>query len=88
MLLITITNYNKGVYLMQLLDSLYKQIDENVKVLFIDDCSKDDSIEVIKNHPISSLENFELIENKKNMWVSYCRNCGINNLNVVIGLLL
>ena len=80
MLLITITNYNKGVYLMQLLDSLYKQIDENVKVLFIDDCSKDDSIEVIKNHPISSLENFELIENKKNMWVSYCRNCGINNL--------
>ena len=80
MLLITITNYNKGIYLMQLLDSLYKQIDENVKVLFIDDCSKDDSIEVIKNHPISSLENFELIENKKNMWVSYCRNYGINNL--------
>lgn len=80
MLLITITNYNKGVYLMQLLDSLYKQIDENVKVLFIDDCSKDDSIEVIKNHPISSLENFKLIENKKNMWVSYCRNYGINNL--------
>ena len=36
MLLITITNYNKGVYLMQLLDSLYKQIDENVKVFSIE----------------------------------------------------
>lgn len=80
MILVTITNYNKSLYIKRLLTSLNKQIDEDVKVILVDDASTDDSVEVIKAHPIYKQKNFELIVHKENTWVSQARNEGIKKL--------
>lgn len=77
MLVIGITNYNKKLYTKELLDSLFSQINDNVKIVFVDDHSTDNSVEIVKTHPIYQLDNFELIELPINKWVSHCRNIAI-----------
>ena len=82
MLNIVITTYNKAGYIEQLLDSLYNQTNnENIAVYCVDDNSTDQTKEIIKNHLISKRDNFSLIENDSNKWVSYGRNIGIAKSN-------
>ena len=83
MLIITITNYNKSQYTNRLLDSLYSQIEEDIIILFVDDASTDNSLDIVKKHPIYKQNCFKVIEHKENMWVSSCRNEGIKLLKNV-----
>ena len=51
---VIIPNYNHAQYLEQRLDSVFGQTYPNYEVIFLDDCSKDNSLEVInryKNNP-------------------------------------
>lgn len=77
MITIIIPNYNKELYLKELLDSLNKQLNNQCEIIFIDDGSTDKSVSIVKEHPIYKKENFNFIENKTSLWVSFCRNLGI-----------
>ena len=46
-LTIVIPNYNKSLYLEQMLDSVNNQLTEEVEVIFIDDCSTDNSVDIM-----------------------------------------
>ena len=74
---IIITSYNKGQYTKKLLDELHKQLTNECEVIFVNDNSTDDTLNIIKEHPITSHQNFVLINNETNQWVSTARNQGI-----------
>ena len=46
---VIIVNYNKSKYLKRCINSLNSQTIKNFEVIFIDDQSQDNSIELIKN---------------------------------------
>ena len=57
---ILITNYNKQKFLDKCLDSIYKQSYNNYEIILFDDCSKDNSLDIIKKY-----KKVKLIKNKK-----------------------
>lgn len=83
MVYITITNYNQSQYIEQLFDSLYSQVKNNkrIQLIWIDDASTDNSVAIIKKHPIYKLDNFKAIIHQQNTWVSEARNEGIKRLH-------
>jgi len=51
---IIVPNYNHGTYLKERMESIFKQTYQNFEVIILDDCSKDNSLEVLnqyKDHP-------------------------------------
>lgn len=74
---IIITSYNKGQYTKKLLDELHKQLTNECEVIFVNDGSTDNTLNIVKDHPITKHKNFVLINNEKNQWVSTARNQGI-----------
>lgn len=72
---IIIPVYNSAEYIQKCIDSILCQKFENYEAIFVDDGSKDNSVEIIskyiKNHP-----NIKLIE-QKNQGVSSARNNGL-----------
>ena len=56
---IIIANFNSGKFINQCIESLKSQTYENMEIIFFDDNSKDNSLEIIKNY-----KNIEVIENK------------------------
>ncbi|WP_249274561.1 glycosyltransferase family 2 protein [Candidatus Enterococcus clewellii] len=78
---VIIANYNNGPYLKKMMDSLVNQTLDinNIQVMFIDDCSTDNSIEVIKNY-IAFYPNLEIYQLKENTGGAHGpRNVGIMN---------
>lgn len=69
---IIIPNYNKGISLERCLDSIKKQVNSHVEVIIVDDCSSDNSMEILKKY-----NDFKILKNKENLGVSYSRNVGI-----------
>ncbi len=69
---IIIPNYNKGTSLDRCLASIKKQVNDCVEVIIVDDCSNDESIEIIKKY-----KDFKILRNKDNLGVAYSRNAGI-----------
>ena len=45
---VLITNYNKAKFIFKSLECLKKQNFKNFEIIFFDDCSKDNSLEVLK----------------------------------------
>lgn len=76
---IIITSYNKGQYTKKLLDELHKQLTNECEVIFVNDGSTDNTLNIVKDHPITKHKNFVLINNEKNQWVSTARNQGIEH---------
>ena len=60
---ILITNYNKSKFLKISLHSLKKQNYKNFEIIIFDDCSTDNSLEIIKK-----FKKINLITNKKNLF--------------------
>ena len=56
---VIIANFNSGKFIDQCIESLKSQTYENMEIIFFDDNSKDNSLEIIKNY-----KNIEVIENK------------------------
>ena len=69
---IIIPNHNKEIYLERCLDSIKKQVNNHVEVIIIDDCSSDESMEILKKY-----KDFKILRNKDNLGVSSSRNVGI-----------
>lgn len=72
---IIISNFNKGKYLKECLDSIFKQTYKYWKIYLVDDCSNDNSQEILNKY--EKLDNIKIFRLKKNQGPSYCRNLGI-----------
>jgi len=70
---IIITNHNYGNYLQRCLRSCINQQNCNVEVIVIDDCSTDNTTDVVKPF----LNDIVFIQNKKNVGVAEASNIGI-----------
>ena len=75
---VIIPNYNSGIYIKRCLDSLLEQEYRVNEIIVVDDCSTDESTKIVKEYT-KKYNNIILLENEKNMGVSYSRNRGIEN---------
>lgn len=72
---IIIPNYNYASYLEECINSVIGQTYKNIEIIIIDDCSNDNSIEIIEN--LQQKFDIKLIRNTENSGVSFSRNKGI-----------
>lgn len=75
---VIVPNYNSGIYIKKCLDSLLEQEYKVNEIIVVDDCSTDESTKIVKEYTEKN-NNIILLENGKNMGVSYSRNRGIEN---------
>ncbi len=75
---VIVPNYNSGTYIKRCLDSLLEQEYKVNEIIVVDDCSTDESKKIVKEYTEKN-DNIILLENEKNMGVSYSRNRGIEN---------
>lgn len=73
---IIVPNYNSEEYISDCIDSLINQTYKNIEVLIVDDCSTDNSVEIVKKY-VKNNSNVILIKSKQNKGVSNARNEGI-----------
>ena len=66
---IIISNFNKGKYLKECLDSIFKQTYKYWKIYLVDDCSNDNSQEILNKY--EKLDNIKIFRLKKNQGPSY-----------------
>ena len=76
LLSVIIPNYNKEKYICQCLDSVLKQTYPNIQIVVVDDCSKDQSPQIIKEYA-QKYSNIKAILLTENGGVSHARNLGI-----------
>ena len=76
---IILPNYNKESYLEETVNSITKQTFNQWKLIIIDNCSTDNSKEIIKKY--ISHEKINAFFLKKNMGASFSRNLGIRFSN-------
>ena len=70
--------YKSEKYLKRCVNSIRKQVYENLEIILVDDYSSDNSIDVIKNLLNRKMEKeIKLIENEKNKGVAFSRKLGI-----------
>ena len=48
-----LANYNNSQFISECLDSVYRQSYTNWEIIFVDDCSKDNSLEIINRHAVN-----------------------------------
>lgn len=68
--------YNTGNYLEKCLSSIIKQSFKDIEIIIINDCSNDNSLEIIKKY-LSIDKRIILIDKKQNEGLSAARNSGI-----------
>ena len=71
--------YNVSTYLNRCLDSILGQTYSNVEYIFVDDCSTDDSLLVLKRRLINCQLNYYIIENRENIGLAATRNIAIEH---------
>jgi len=69
--------YNTSKYLEKCLDSLIIQDYPNLEIIVVEDCSTDNSREILEKY--KSQENIKIVYNKKNSGLSYSRNNGLKH---------
>ncbi|MFX1328514.1 MAG: glycosyltransferase family 2 protein [Promethearchaeota archaeon] len=74
---IIISNYNGLPHLKELFDSLNKLVYKNKEIIFIDNCSQDNSVEYMKN----KYPDVKLIQNKKDYGFSKANNIAASYAN-------
>ncbi len=75
---IIIPNFNKAKYLDACIQSALNQTYPYKEIIFIDDCSTDNSLEIAKKYQASH-DNFKIIALPQNGGVSNARNIGVQN---------
>ena len=75
---IVIPMYNAEKYIKETLNSVFNQTFTDYEIIIVNDCSKDNSLEIVKDiqkeHP-----NLTIINNEKNLNVAESRNIGVKN---------
>ena len=72
---IIIPNYNKGIYLKDCIVSVINQTYKNWFLYIIDDCSTDNSLQILDS--FKKNDNIKIVKLNKNKGPSFCRNLGI-----------
>lgn len=75
-----IPNYNKQKYIQKCLDSVLTQTYSNIEIVVVDDCSTDNSRQIIQEYE-KNFPNIRAILLCKNGGVSHARNFGIRAAN-------
>ena len=70
--------YNVEKYVSKCLDSLINQTYKNIEIILVEDCSKDNTFNILNDY-IKKDSRIKLIKNKKNSGLSYSRNVGIKH---------
>ena len=65
-LTLIVPNYNYGKFITECLDSINDQTIAPNEIIVIDDCSTDESVEIISNY---TTQNFKFIRNDKNLGI-------------------
>lgn len=79
-------NYNNAQYIEEAIDSVISQTYSNWELIIVDDCSTDNSIQIIT--PYQNNKKIKLIKNKKNLGVSGATKTAITNAsNEIIGII-
>jgi len=78
LLSVVIPCYNSEIYIEDCINSLRRQGDFNHEVIFVNDGSTDDTLEIIKKCCVNN-ERWSYINNKHNVGCPASRNIGINN---------
>jgi glycosyltransferase involved in cell wall biosynthesis len=73
---IVITAYNMGKFLEDTLDSVIKQTYNNIEVIIVEDCSTDNTKEIIKKYQTQD-DRIKVIYHKENMGAGWGRRHGI-----------
>lgn len=73
MISIVIPTYNSAGFMPALLDSIFKQAVAGLEVIIVDDCSKDDTVDIAKRYPT------RVIQLEKNGGPAIARNSGVNS---------
>lgn len=77
---IIITLYNKSKYILECVKSILNGTFKDIEIIVVEDCSTDNSKEIIKKAIINNPNaNIKLIENKKNVGAGMSRQIGIEN---------
>lgn len=73
--------YNVEKYVGKCVESLFKQTYKNIEYIFVNDCSPDDSLEVIEKsiETYGVKEKCHIISHKKNMGICTSRNDCLDN---------
>ncbi len=71
MISIVIPTYNSSRFMPDLLESIFKQAVDNMEVIIVDDCSKDDTVEIAKKYPA------RVLQMEKNGGPARARNRGV-----------
>jgi glycosyltransferase involved in cell wall biosynthesis len=71
MISIIIPTYNASSFMPNLLDSIFNQAVADMEVIIVDDCSTDDTVEVVSKHPV------RVIRMEKNGGPARARNRGV-----------
>ena len=76
MISVVIPNYNNEIYIKKTIDSILNSNYKNLEVIFIDDCSTDRSVEIVRKN-YGNDPRVRIYENKTNGGAYYNRNKGI-----------
>lgn len=70
--------FNTENYIEQCLDSLVNQTFNDIEIIIINDCSTDNSENIVKNYLNKYSNKIKYFSNEKNFGISYCRNYGVS----------
>jgi len=76
---IGVYSYNNSKYLLETLTSIQNQTYENIELIIVDDCSTDNSVNIIKDWLANCTKPYKFIIHEKNMGVVHTCNTGIKN---------
>lgn len=70
--------YNVELYISACLDSLYQQNQKGVEVIFVDDCGKDRSMDMVRDYiGTRGIDNWKIVRHAHNRGLSAARNSGL-----------
>ncbi|MDY0090035.1 MAG: glycosyltransferase [Flavobacteriaceae bacterium] len=69
---VLVANYNNAKYITECLDSILKQTCQNFEIIIVDDCSTDNSVEVIKDY-MKNENRIKLFQNQENKGAGYTK---------------
>ena len=75
---IVVAVYNAEKTLKKCVDSLLNQTYNNIEIILVNDCSKDNSLDICNEYSKAN-DNVKVISNDRNYGVSDTRNNGIDN---------
>jgi len=73
---VIIPNYNNEIFIKKTIDSILNNTYPFIEIIFIDDCSTDKSVEIVREN-YGNNRRVKIFENKENRGAYYCRNKGI-----------